>query len=81
MQEDFVGNYVFSEDELSKIYDFTGELLRSYDYGWGKPRSVWGSFFVLKTDNRNIRFVCFRGIIPIISLLLSSFPVLLNPDP
>ena len=39
LKSDFVGNYVFSDDELSKIYDFTGKLLRSYDGGWGNSIS------------------------------------------
>lgn len=39
MQEDFVGNHMFSDDELSKIYDFTGKLLRSYECGWGNSIS------------------------------------------
>lgn len=39
MKEEFVGNYVFSDDELSEIYDFTGKLLRNYDCGWGNSVS------------------------------------------
>ena len=35
MKETFVGNYVFSDEELSRVYDFTGCLLRNYDGGWG----------------------------------------------
>lgn len=35
MKETFVGNYVFSDEELARVYDFTGCLLRNYDSGWG----------------------------------------------
>lgn len=35
MQETFVGNYVFSEEALSRIYDHAGGLLRDYDGGRG----------------------------------------------
>jgi len=35
MKETFVGNYVFSDEELARVYDFTGCLLRNYDGGWG----------------------------------------------
>ena len=35
MNETFVGNYVFSDEELARIYDYTGRLLRNYDAGWG----------------------------------------------
>lgn len=31
----FVGNYVFSDEELAQLYDFTSCLLRTYDSGWG----------------------------------------------
>ena len=30
MNETFVGNYVFSEEELAQIYEFAGEQLRNY---------------------------------------------------
>lgn len=39
MDETFVGNYMFSDDELARIYDFTGCLLRNYDGGWGSSIS------------------------------------------
>lgn len=39
IKSDFVGNYIFSDDEISKIFDFTGKLLRSYDGGWGNSIS------------------------------------------
>ncbi|MCH5323868.1 MAG: hypothetical protein J1E39_01520 [Eubacterium sp.] len=39
IQEDFVGNCVFSDDELAIMYDFTGNLLRNYDSGWGNSIS------------------------------------------
>lgn len=39
MNETFVGNYVFSDEELARIYDFTGCLLRNYDGGWGNSIS------------------------------------------
>lgn len=39
MKETFVGNYVFSDEELARIYDFTGCLLRNYDGGWGNTIS------------------------------------------
>ena len=39
MHEDFVGNYVFNDEDLAKIYDFTGCLLRKYDSGWGNSIS------------------------------------------
>ena len=39
MKETFVGNYVFSDEELARIYDFTGCLLRNYDDGWGNSIS------------------------------------------
>ena len=39
MEETFVGNYVFSDEELARIYDFTGGLLRKYDAGWGNTIS------------------------------------------
>lgn len=35
IKESFVGNYVFSDEELACVYDFTGRLLRNYDGGWG----------------------------------------------
>lgn len=35
MNETFVGNYVFSDEELARIYDFTGYLLCNYDCGRG----------------------------------------------
>ena len=35
MNNTFVGNYIFSDEELNRIYDFTGELLRNYDNGRG----------------------------------------------
>lgn len=35
INEDFVGNYVFSDMELTQIYDFTGRLLRNYDGAYG----------------------------------------------
>lgn len=35
IKESFVGNYVFSDEELARVYDFTGCLLRNYDGGWG----------------------------------------------
>lgn len=31
IKETFVGNYIFSEDELAGVYDFVGGLLRNYD--------------------------------------------------
>ena len=31
MNETFVGNYLFSDEELARVYEFTGRLLRSYD--------------------------------------------------
>ena len=39
MNETFVGNYVFSDEELARVYDFTGCLLRNYDGGWGN--TIW----------------------------------------
>ena len=39
MKETFVGNYVFSDEELARVYDFTGCLLRNYDGGWGNTIS------------------------------------------
>lgn len=39
MNETFVGNYVFSDEELARVYDFTGYLLRNYDGGWGNSIS------------------------------------------
>ncbi len=39
MNETFVGNYVFSDEELARVYDFTGCLLRNYDGGWGNSIS------------------------------------------
>ena len=39
MKESFVGNYVFSDEELARVYDFTGCLLRNYDGGWGNSIS------------------------------------------
>ena len=39
MKETFVGNYVFSDEELARVYDFTGYLLRNYDGGWGNTIS------------------------------------------
>ena len=39
MNETFVGNYVFSDEELARVYDFTGCLLRNYDGGWGNTIS------------------------------------------
>ena len=39
MKETFVGNYVFSDEELSRVYDFIGCLLRNYDGGWGNSIS------------------------------------------
>lgn len=39
MNETFVGNYVFSNEELARIYDFTGCLLRNYDSDWGNSIS------------------------------------------
>lgn len=39
MNETFVGNYLFSDEELARIYDFTGCLLRNYDGGWGNSIS------------------------------------------
>lgn len=35
----FVGNYVFSDEELAQLYDFTSCLLRTYDSGWGNSIS------------------------------------------
>ena len=46
-----------------------------------KPRSVWGSFFIPLTDQRNTIFVKYKGILPIPSLYFSSSPVLFNPVP
>lgn len=42
MNETFVGNYVFSDEELDRIYDFTGCLLRNYDGGW--ENSIWQGY-------------------------------------
>ena len=28
MNETFVGNYLFSDEELARVYEFTGRLLR-----------------------------------------------------
>ena len=39
MNDTFVGNYVFSDEELARVYDFTGCLLRNYDGGWGNSIS------------------------------------------
>ena len=39
MKETFVGNYVFSDEELARVYDFTGCLLRNYDGGRGNTIS------------------------------------------
>lgn len=39
MKETFVGNYMFSDEELARVYDFTGCLLRNYDGGWGNSIS------------------------------------------
>ena len=39
MNETFVGNYMFSDEELARVYDFTGCLLRNYDGGWGNTIS------------------------------------------
>ena len=33
MNETFVGNYVFSDEELAQIYEFAGERLRNYNCG------------------------------------------------
>lgn len=48
MEETFVGNYVFSDEELARIYDFTSPLLRNYDCGWGNsiPRKYDQPIFV-----------------------------------
>ncbi|RZT01078.1 hypothetical protein [Cuneatibacter caecimuris] len=35
MNNTFVGNYMFSDEELNRIYDFTSKLLRNYDNGRG----------------------------------------------
>lgn len=35
MKETFVGNYVFSDEALSRIYDFSGNMLRTIDNDWG----------------------------------------------
>lgn len=42
MNATFVGNYVFSDEELARIYDFTGCLLRNYDGSWGN--SIWQGY-------------------------------------
>lgn len=34
MKETFVGNYVFSDEALSRIYDFSENLLRTFDNDW-----------------------------------------------
>lgn len=39
IKETFVGNYVFSEDELAGVYDFVGGLLRNYDTARGSSIS------------------------------------------
>lgn len=39
MNETFVGNYVFSDEELARIYNFTSCLLRNYDSGYGNSIS------------------------------------------
>ena len=35
MQETLVGNYIFSDEELTQMYGFVGELLRNYDHNYG----------------------------------------------
>lgn len=39
MNKTFVGNYVFSHEELAQIYDFTSRLLRDYNSGRGNSIS------------------------------------------
>ena len=39
MNETFIGNYVFSDEESARIYDFTCHLLRHYDGDWGNSIS------------------------------------------
>lgn len=39
MDKTFVGDYVFSNEELARIYDFTSCLLRNYDSGYGNSIS------------------------------------------
>jgi hypothetical protein len=39
MNKTFVGNYVFSDEELARMYDFTSCLLRNYDSDWGNSIS------------------------------------------
>ena len=50
IKESFVGNYVFSDEELARVYDFTGCLLRNYD-GTLIPIRLATCFFI-----RAIRF-------------------------
>ena len=35
MNKQFVGNYIFTDDELTEIYSKSGELLRKYEYSYG----------------------------------------------
>ncbi len=48
IKEEFVGNCVFSDDELAKIYDFTGKLLRGFgcERGNSIPQYYDSLFFV-----------------------------------
>ncbi len=48
MKEEFVGNYIFSEDDLSTIYDNAGYILRRIGNEWGidLPRIDYDLIFV-----------------------------------
>ena len=39
MEQEFVGNFVFSDEEISQMFEFAGTVLRNYDTGYGNSIS------------------------------------------
>ena len=39
MEQEFVGNFVFSDEEISQMFEFAGTVLRNYDTGFGNSIS------------------------------------------
>ena len=35
MEQEFVGNFVFSDEEISQMFEFAGTILRNYDTSYG----------------------------------------------
>ena len=39
MEQEFVGNFVFSDEEISQMFEFAGTILRNYDTSYGNSIS------------------------------------------